>query len=307
MSNVLKRAFGALAMLLCVGYATMAGAAASNDRIIVSGASGQLGGLVIKELLARGVPAKNLILVSHTPDKLADYARQGASVRFGDVNKPESLADAYAGGTRMLMISIGLGEKTPRPQLHKRAFDAAVKAGVKHIVYTSFLGADVSQSPLAVDHRASEANLKASGAKWTMLRNGVYAEFTVLGAAQRMVSSGKVTVAANEMPSAPVTREDCAAAAAGALLNPAAEDQAYDITGPALITTTDIARVASEVTGRKIDVSIGQPGTDGGGLGMTVPTSEQIAQNIRNFKMLTGREPTSLRQLLEANKAQLLK
>ena len=72
----------------------------------------------------------------------------------------------------MLMISVGFGLKDPRPVLHKRAFDAAVKAGVNHIVYTSFIGADTETTPVAQDHRLSEESLRASGAKWTILRNG---------------------------------------------------------------------------------------------------------------------------------------
>jgi NAD(P)-dependent dehydrogenase (short-subunit alcohol dehydrogenase family) len=76
---------------------------AQGERIIISGASGNLGGQTVKELLARGVPANRLILVSRTPDELKKYAEQGASVRFGDFTKPESLSEAYAGGTRMLL------------------------------------------------------------------------------------------------------------------------------------------------------------------------------------------------------------
>ena len=110
-------------------------AADKPDRIVVSGASGQLGELVVKELLRRGVDPKNLILVSRTPDELAAYARMGAAVRYADLYKPETLANAYVGGTRMLLISIGPGP-IPRPEAHKAGFDAAVKAGVKHIVYT---------------------------------------------------------------------------------------------------------------------------------------------------------------------------
>src|SRR5262245_15724554 len=112
--------------------------AQTQDKIIVSGASGQLGGLVVKGLLAKGVPAKNLILVSRTPDSLQEYAKQGAAVRFGDFEKPESLAAAFAGGTRIVLISTGLG-KTPRPILHGNAIDAAKKAGVKQIAYTSWV------------------------------------------------------------------------------------------------------------------------------------------------------------------------
>ena len=82
-------------------------ATAQDERIIISGASGNLGGQTVKELLARGVPASRLILVSRTPEELKEYADQGASVRFGDFTKPESLPAAYAGGTRMLLISVG--------------------------------------------------------------------------------------------------------------------------------------------------------------------------------------------------------
>jgi uncharacterized protein YbjT (DUF2867 family) len=87
--------------------------AANSEKFIISGASGQLGELTVRELLKRGVPAGNLILVSRTPDKLAEFAKLGAVTRFGDVDKPESLAAAYAGGTRMLMISLALAPGAP--------------------------------------------------------------------------------------------------------------------------------------------------------------------------------------------------
>lgn len=283
----------------------MVHSAETGDRIIISGASGQLGELTIKELLKRGVPAKNLILVSRTPGKLADYAKQGASVRFGDLTKPESLADAYQGGTSMLLISIGLGEKTPRPELHNRGFEAAVKAGVKHIVYTSFIGADTGTSGLALDHRQSEEKLKASGAKWTMLRNGLYAD-RVVNQAIEMAKTGMATVNANESKSAPVTREDCAAAAAGALLNSKFENMAFDITGPELFGTADIAAEVAAITGKKIELvtqtaSALPAGAPGMGTGMMTPA---IASNA--VAELSGRPGTTLKALLAANKDKLL-
>jgi uncharacterized protein YbjT (DUF2867 family) len=133
--------------------------AATHDRIIISGASGHLGELVVKNLLRRGVPAKNLILVSRTPDKLQQYAEQGATVRFGDVDEPDSLPAAYAGGTKLLFISLSNGPGSPaRAPRQKIGFDAAVKAGVTYIVYTSMLHADTSASPFAADQRQNEAN-----------------------------------------------------------------------------------------------------------------------------------------------------
>ena len=98
-------------------------AQSATEKIIVSGASGNLGGLTVDELLARGVPASRLILVSRTPDELKKYADQGASVRFGDFTKPESLPAAYAGGTRMLLISVGGSGEVTAAALLKRAIE----------------------------------------------------------------------------------------------------------------------------------------------------------------------------------------
>jgi NAD(P)H dehydrogenase (quinone) len=290
------------AIMVGIGGAPAHAATASTDKIIISGASGQLGELVVKELLARGVAPANLILVSRTPEKLEEFRKLGASVRFGDVDAPESLPAAYAGGTRMLMISLGGVPGTSlRPPRHKLAFDAAVKAGVKHIVYTSFIGADKGGSFLADDHQKSENFLKASGARWTILRNGVYADFQVRRAVQ-MVATGKATVTPDEPRSALVARADCAAAAAGALLDGRFENQAFDITGPELVNGRDVARLASEITGRAIEVVVQAASGSGvpGGMPPVPPTvSDAVAK-------LAGRPPMSLRAVLEANRAQLL-
>src|SRR5688572_20121893 len=138
----------------------------SKDKIIISGASGQLGGLVVKELLARGVPASNLILVSRTPEKLDEFKKMGASTRFGDFAKPESLPAAFAGGKKLLLISIGFGAG-PRPEAHKHAVDAAVAAGIDHIVYTSYVAISQGDNAgLASDHFQTEEIVKKSGVAW---------------------------------------------------------------------------------------------------------------------------------------------
>jgi NAD(P)H dehydrogenase (quinone) len=148
-------------LIVWLAFLSSCTCALAQDKIIVSGASGQLGSLVIDELLARRVPPENLILVSRTPntDHLKSYAAQGASVRFGDFNDPASLDAAYRGGTRMLLISIN-GGGGDRPALHKVAIDAAVRAGVKQIAYTSYVNADESVSTIAVDHRRTERILQ---------------------------------------------------------------------------------------------------------------------------------------------------
>jgi NAD(P)H dehydrogenase (quinone) len=220
-------------LLSLAGCSDEARSAAPDETIIVSGASGQLGSLVVRELLDRGVDPGNLILVSRTPDELEEFASLGARTRFGDFSQPESLADAYAGGTRMLLISIGtVGPE--RPQLHGNAIDAAVQAGVRHIVYTSFVDAENNSSPIAADHRRTEEMLRASGVAWTMLRNQLYMNGLV-GQAARMVAAGRVEIEPNSTRTAYVTREDCAAAAAAVLATAGHENRVYEITGSELL------------------------------------------------------------------------
>jgi NAD(P)H dehydrogenase (quinone) len=287
----------ALTALVLTGSAALA---QSEDKILISGASGNLGGLTIKELLARGVPASRLILVSRTPDKEAEYAKLGASVRFGDFTKPESLAAAYAGGTKMLLISVGGTKETPSTVLLKRAIDAAKAAGVKQIAYTSYIGITRGDlEGLAANHQQTENDLKASGVPWTMLRNSIYMDGLLRQGAQ-MVADGKATIPPNESPIGYITRADCAAAAAAVLTTRGTENKAFDITGPALLGVREIAAAASEVTGRKIDVAQGDASTRPG-FGRPA-----MAFTTTHFKELTGREPTSVRAFFTANKDKLL-
>ena len=297
-----RHAIGAVALgVLALGLVPSGARAAGDDKIIISGASGQLGHATVKALLARGVPAKNLILVSRTPDTLAEFVKQGAIARFGDFGKPESLPAAYAGGTRMLLISIGFSA-TPRPEAHKRAIDAAVKAGVKQIAYTSFVAISQGEtSGLASDHYQTEEILKKSGVAWTFLRNSIYSD-VLLPQAAKMVAEGRVTVPATASRIGYVTRDDCAAAAAAVLATPGHDNKAYDITGPELIGPREVAAAASAVTGRKIaevqaDPNAPSPRSFGG------PALEVVSTAVKD---LTGRPPMSLKQLFAANRDKLL-
>lgn len=295
-----------------------------RSKIIISGATGRLGLLAVNELLNRGVPPEDLILVTRSPNKLAEFAAKGASVRYGDVDDPESLPAAYAGGEKMLFIGIsagGVGGGTggtidqlkdfynaggtnpPRAPRHKKGLDAAVKAGVKHIVYTSMLNADYSEVPWAEDQRHNEANLKATGAAWTALRNATYAEYGVGKYAANMADSGQVTMSPKETRVAFVTIEDCAAAAAGALTTPGHENKAYEITGPDLVNRKDVAQLLSAVSGKKIaviekaDEPIPYEFVDyWGGRPRTVSNAVEV---------LAGRPATSMRAFLERYKDHL--
>lgn len=294
----------AAGLLLFSACSSETAAEQSRERIIVSGASGQLGSLVVEELLARGVDPGDLILVSRSPEELAEYAALGAETRFGDFTLPESLPAAYAGGTRMLLISMSAGPDN-RVELHGNAIDAAARAGVRHIAYTSSVDVgnmdDGARS--AADHRGTEQRLEESGVAWTMLRHQLYADGLVNQAA-RMLAEGRVVVQPDEVPTAYVTREDCAAAAASVLTTSGHEYRAYDITGPAAVLRRDVARIASEVAGRPIEVVEGEGG---------VPQVGGPMAGFRSFgatsgavEALTGRPATGVRELLEANREALL-
>jgi NAD(P)H dehydrogenase (quinone) len=231
----------------------------------------------------------------------------GASTRFGDFTQPESLPLAYEGGDKMLLISLNTrGNPNPRvaterAALHQIAIDAAVAAGVEHIVYTSYVDAERNTSPIAADHRLTEAMLRSSGVAWTALRDQWYAD-RIVGEAAEMIAAGRVVVDPDEVGAAYVTREDCAAAAAAALTTPGHENRVYEITGPERILRRDIARIASEIAGVPIEVIEASP-DQLAGLPEPLPSSETLSSH---FAELTGRQGTTARQILEASREALL-
>lgn len=301
---ILRRLRQTLLALSAFSLALLAGCSSGADddeRIIVSGASGNLGGLTVEALLESGIPASRLILVSRTPELLAEYAAMGAATRFGDFGQPESLPAAYAGGKRMLLISIGGGNlPEPRPVMHRRAIEAAVAAGVEHIAYTSWAAISRGDTAgISADHVATEEILRASGVAWTFLRNSVYMD-GITEQAAGMLSAGRAVVPPNEAGMGYVTRADCAAAAAAVLSTPGHENRIYDITGPAVIGTREIAEAAAAVSGRPIEIVTGSA-DDAPGFAMP-----SLGFVTADFETLTGRAPTSVRELLEANADRLV-
>jgi NAD(P)H dehydrogenase (quinone) len=302
-----RRAFTLGLAALGAAAAVPAGAArrrhgGPSGRIIISGAAGHLGELTIRALLARGIPARSLILVSRTPDRLRSYAGEGASVRFGDFTRPESLPAAFAGGRQMLLISIGFGPM-PRPEAHKNAIDAAKKAGVEHIAYTSWIGLSRGdRSGLGADHYRTEQTLEGSGLAWTLLRNSIYME-TTLPSAERMVRSGRAQIPAADLRIAYVARADCAAAAAAVLATPGHEDRAYAITGPAALDTRALAQTASAVTGKPIRAEDAAPGAPARPRRFNGPSVAVVSGAVAQ---LTGRPATSLEEFFEQHRAELL-
>lgn len=222
-------------------------------RIVITGASGQYGRGVTDRLIAAGL-GDRLILISRTPAKLADREAQGCTIRYGDFDRPETLADAVAGADTMLLIS---GTRVgARVAQHKAAIDAAAAQGVRHILYTSFIGIDDPANPAEVrhDHIETERLIRASGMDWTMLRDAHYADAMIVMAGPGVMSSGQWISNAGDGREAMVWREDCVESAVAVLRDIAdgTRDHAgriYNITGPELQSFAEVTAILSQVTG----------------------------------------------------------
>jgi NAD(P)H dehydrogenase (quinone) len=287
--------------------------------IIVTGASGQLGGLVAEELLER-VPANEIVFVTRHPDALDHLAERGATVRRGDFDDPEALADAFAGGERMLLIStLSIGRRTAQ---HRAAIDAAAAAGVRHVVYTSFPKpvAGHPVGPIATEHGETEEILQASGLEWTILRNATFAELQIPPGALA-VAGGKLYTNAGTGRLASVSRRDSARAAAAVLTSDGHAGQTYDITGPEALSQTELADLLSEVSGRAVKlVRVGDRTLTWGLTRAGAP--KPVARSIVAFGKavregyydvvdpalgaLTGTAPRTLREVLIAHRGDLL-
>ena len=216
--------------------------------IAITGASGQLGRLVINELL-KSVPAQSLVAVVRTPSKLADLAEQGVIVRQGDYTQPESLVSAFEGVDKVLLISSS--EVGQRAVQHKNAIQAAKKAGVKLLAYTSILKADTSPLALAEEHVQTEAFLADSGVPYVLLRNGWYSE-NYMASVPVALQTGAVFGSAGDGLIASAARADYAAAAAAVLV---ADDQAgkvYELAGDKAYTLNDLAEEIGAQTGKTV-------------------------------------------------------
>ena len=219
--------------------------------IVITGASGAFGRMAAQRLLGKVDPAQ-LVLVTRNPGALADFAARGAMVRFGDFDEPESLAQAFAGGDKLLLIStLDVGER--RRRQHKNAIEGAAAAGVRHVVYTSSVGIH-PRSPAFVieDHLFTEEALRRSGLAFTFMRDAQYAEVITTMIAPGAVATGEWLSSAADGCMAFISKQDCVESAVAVLTAPGHEGAVYEITGPELLTFGDCARIAAEVTGKAI-------------------------------------------------------
>jgi len=213
--------------------------------IAITGATGQLGRLVVEKLKTRTTPS-NLVALVRSPAKAADL---GIAARAADYARPETLASALVQVDTLLLISSS--EIGQRAQQHRNVIEAAQKAGVKRIVYTSLLHADNSVLNLAQEHIATEQMLKASGIAHTILRNGWYTE-NYTASVPGALAGGAFIGSAGEGRISSAARADYAEAAAVVLTSPGHEGRTYELAGDAAYTLTDLAAEISRQSGKAI-------------------------------------------------------
>jgi len=282
--------------------------------LLVTGASGHLGRRVVEILL--GSQAGKVIAGTRDPAKVADLAAKGAEVRVIDFDKPETLAEGLKGVDRLLLVSTDALQT--RGEQQRRLVEAAARAGVKHIVYTSVPAARPTDKTLVADsHYWTEQALAASTIPgWTVLRNNIYAEIILVGLANAL-KSGQLYTATGGAGRNYVTREDCAAVAAAALASGFDGKRILDVTGPAPVTQDEIAAWASAIAGKAVThlplppealrqgmIAAGLPDFYADALvTFDVDAAEGYhAITTPVVKDLAGREPTKVEAFLAAHK-----
>ncbi|MBO9194621.1 SDR family oxidoreductase [Rhizobium sp. 16-449-1b] len=293
-----------------------------SETILITGAAGQLGQRVIHHLLETyKVPAANLIAASRDTSKLADLAAKGVQTRKADFDDAASLEAAFKGADRVLIISTdALAVPGQRLKQHTTAVAAAVKAGVKHLAYTSMPSPDKSLVTFAPDHLGTENAVKASGLPYTIIRNAWYLD-NYMHSMPHNLQGGSWYTASGDGKVPNISRDDCALAAAAALASGTKDSATYTLTGAQSLSADEIAAAISQAAGKPLAaVKVTDDQLRQGLLGAGLPdfVADMLVSadaNIRagnfdhvteDFTKLTGKQPQSLKDYFVANKAALV-
>ncbi|MBO9601115.1 MAG: NAD(P)H-binding protein [Novosphingobium sp.] len=241
-----------------------------EQTLLVTGASGGLGQLVIENLIERhGVAPERIVAVTRSPAKLAQLAARGVQVRPGDFDDPASLDRAFAGADRALVISVDadpldsylsdtdmLGNPKRRRVVRQlAAVQAAERAGVRHVIYTS---APNPEPPTVCfwkrDHWHTEEAIRSGGTDWSILRMWEYPDFHLTYSWAQALGSGSFVTGAGSGRCAFIAREDCARAAAAALVR-GEHGRVYDITGTQALTMDEVFDQLTAINGRPVELT----------------------------------------------------
>lgn len=291
------------------------------SKIFVTGATGHLGGLVIKHLIeSAGVAPADIVAGTRNPDKAAALTDRGVAVAKIDFDDAATLGAAFAGIDRLLIVSTDeLATPGKRLEQHKAAVAAARAAGVGRVFYTSLPDAETSPISFAPDHLGTETAIKESGLPYTMLRNNWYME-NLFFSLPHALAAGTWYTSEGEGRTAYIAREDIARATAAALANPPAESVTYTLTGEKAYSKAEVAALVAEITGKPlavVQVSDEQLTAGMVGAGLPAPVAATFAsfdtatregklgRVTADARTLSGHALTALEDFLKANAAAL--
>lgn len=288
-------------------------------KILITGASGRLGKLVIEHLLtSQNVAASDIVAGSRKPEALTELAAKGVETRRVDFTDPASLPSAFAGIDRLLIISTDAIGSRVEPQ--KAAVAAAAAAKVGRVFYTSLPKADTSKVLFAPEHLATEQAIKDSGLAYTIFRNNWYMENLFMGLPSAF-AKGQWFKSSGAGKTAYIARADIARAMAAAIANPVADSIIYTLNGDAAYSVKEIAALAAKATGKPlsvVDITDEQlvQGMIGAGIpAERAPVFASVDAAVRagdldivsdDAAKLAGQPLLSLEAFIEANKAALL-
>lgn len=280
-------------------------------KIAITGATGQLGQLVIEALLKQ-TDASNIVALVRHQNKAQHLTAQGIETRHFDYDQPQSLAPALDSVDKLLLISANeVGRRTPQ---HQAVIEAAQKAGVKYIAYTSLYNADKSALGLAQEHRETEALIKESGLSYTFLRNNWYSENYLAGLAHN-IETGVLYGAAADGKISSASRQDYAEAAAKVLSTHGHDNKTYELAGSNSFTLNDLAGFISEASAKTVKYQnlsaedytqgLSQAGLPEGLINVIVDADIHTIQGAmfsdsKDLEHLIGRKTTSIQDSIKS-------
>ena len=280
--------------------------------LVITGATGQLGRLVVESLLARGTAPSDIVATGRNTDKLADLAAQGVSVAELDYTKPETVSAVVKPGDTLLLVSSS--EVGQRVGQHVNVITAAKEAGVARIVYTSAPAATTSELVLAPEHKATEEALVASGVPFTILRNGWYTE-NYAGEIEKGRENGAIVASVGDGRVSSASRKDYAEAAAVVLVGEGYEGEVFELSGDVAWNFDDLAAAIGSIVGKEVVYTRLSPeehaamltsfGLDEGTVGFVVALDGNIRDGLLgvtsgDLSRLIGRPTTPLAEGLAA-------
>lgn len=278
--------------------------------IAITGATGHLGQLTIQALLEQGVAAQDILAIVRSPQKAAGLAAQGVHIRQADYTQPQTLEAALRGVEKLLLISSS--DFNDRVGQHRRVIEAAKRAGVKLLAYTSILKADTSSLKLSADHKATEETILASGIPFVFLRNGWYFENYNLPQA---LEHGAIVGSAGDGRLSAASRADYATAAATVLGQPNHENTTYELAGDHSFTLSELANELQTQSGKPVayqNMPVAAYEQMLQGLGLPAALTQMLADADRGLEQgdlqtdrsdlsqLISRPSTTLRQAVQS-------